>query len=194
MATLRIFRETTVPSQAALVPYSMYVVAPPARPNYVEIYVTDSAASPNTGIKRVPNTTDIQAMIDASMAAASAQSVFIVADIAARDALSPSLPVMAHVVDASGDATVTSGGATYIYDSANTAWIKTAEWESQDVTIAWADITGRPSSSAAQIDGAVTASHSHTNKTQLDKIDEDGDGNLTYGGELPHIGWDSTGW
>lgn len=132
MATqaMQIFRETALPAQASLVPYAWYVIAPSANPNHIEVYVTDSTPAPSTIARRIPTTSDIQSMIDASMAAASAQDVFVVADIAARDALSPASPVLAHVVDASGDGTVDAGGATYIYDSGNTVWIKTAEWES----------------------------------------------------------------
>ncbi len=49
-----------------------------------------------------------------------------------------------HVVDATGDTTVTSGWAEYIYDATNTTWIKRAEKESMDVVLKWDNIQGIP--------------------------------------------------
>jgi hypothetical protein len=61
---------------------------------------------------------------------------YVVADIAARDALSASDGLSegdrAFVVNASADATVNSGSAEYIYDG--TSWIKVTEVESLDLT------------------------------------------------------------
>ncbi|SHL96978.1 hypothetical protein SAMN05444389_102422 [Paracoccus solventivorans] len=63
-----------------------------------------------------------------------------------------------------------------------------------DLTLAWDGIIGRPTSSPAQIDAAVTASHNHVNKTQLDALGEDEGQNLTYRGQRPTIAWSSTNW
>ena len=98
------------------------------------------------------------------------------------------------MLDASADATVTSGAATYIYNSSTSAWLKIAEHESMDVTIDWTDIQNRPASSVADIDDAVTKRHTHANKTELDKIGQDANGKLTYNGALPVIAWNSVGW
>jgi len=49
-----------------------------------------------------------------------------------------------HVVDATGDTTVTAGWAEYIYDATNTTWIKRAEKESMDVVLKWDNIQGVP--------------------------------------------------
>jgi hypothetical protein len=186
---LRIFRETALPS--TLLPYSIYMIAPAARPEYVEIYVTDS-----TGLaKRVINKADIDALIQAAVA--NATELLIVADIPARDALTLTATRYVFVKDATGDTSVTSGGATYLYDpsaAVGARWIKVSEAESLDVQLTWAGIEGKPTSTVAQIDAAVAATHTHANKTQLDKVGEDSNGNLTYGGSLPHIGWDTTGW
>lgn len=62
-----------------------------------------------------------------------------------------------------------------------------------DVALTWANITGKPTSTVAQIDAAVANSHTHTNKTQLDKVGETG-GNLTYNNSLPYTGWETTTW
>ena len=62
-------------------------------------------------------------------------SNYIVADIAARDALTGLVASdEVYVIDASGDPTVDSGGAKYIWDG--TQYLKQAEDESFDVVIA----------------------------------------------------------
>lgn len=61
---------------------------------------------------------------------------FIAANIVDRDALIPSLSIgdEVYVVDATGDPTITVGGAKYVWDG--TSFLKVAEDESFDVTIA----------------------------------------------------------
>lgn len=175
MATFQIFKETALPG--SLTANSIYLVTA-SNSNYVEIYVTDNTG---TASRRVPTEADINSLITAALAGISA--VEVVADIAARDALAPSKNTQVLVLDASADATVDSGAATYIWDNANTAWVKISEAESLDVVLEWSSIQNGPTSSPAQIDAAVTNSHTHTNKTQLDKINEDGDGFMTYDGD-----------
>lgn len=67
-----------------------------------------------------------------------------------------------------------------------------------NIAIAWSQITsGAPTSTVANIDLAVTNSHTHSNKTQLDKISEDGSSDFKYnslfvkarGIELGTAGW-----
>jgi hypothetical protein len=188
MADFRIYKETTLPG--TLQPHSMYIVAPASDASLCEIYVTNADAS--TPHRHVLRKSEIQAMIDDSIAAAG--SLTIVADIAVRNALTPSGPVYVYVQDASADATVTSGGATYLYNTTGPAWIKTSEAESMDVSLAWSSISGGPTSTPAQIDAAVTASHSHANKTELDQLGQNGAGQLTYNGVQVKTEWSSTGW
>ena len=183
---LKIFRETTLP--VILEAYSIYMIAPAARPDYVEIYVTDSLGA----AKRVINQADIELLI--SNAISAARELLIVADITARNALTPTFSQYVYVIDAIGDSTVGAGGATYLYNTATSDWIKISEAESLDVIVNWTDIVGRPSSTTAQIDAAVAAAHTHTNKTELDKISEDADGNLLYANKLPLTGWSTTNW
>ena len=187
MAAVKIFRETALPG--TLQANSVYLIAPAGSPNYVEMYVTGTSAST---VKRILNETDIQAMISASLAGLS--GLEIVADIAARNALTPNNGSMALVLDATGDATVQTGAATYVYQLSTTTWIKIAEHESLDLVLEWSAIQNKPTSAVADIDDAVAKKHSHSNKTQLDKIGEDGDGLMTYNGLLPKIAWDSTAW
>lgn len=187
MATFKIFRETVLPG--TLQGYAIYLIAPAAKPNHVEMYVTNADGS---AARRIINEADVQAMITASISAAG--SMTIVADIAARNALAPTSTVYVFVRNATGDATVASGGATYLYDPANTSWLKVSEAESLDVVTSWSAITGKPTSSPAAIDSAVATAHTHANKTQLDLVGQDAQGQLTYNGQHPVTDWSSVGW
>lgn len=133
---------------------------------YCETFITS-----NTGeIKLVGNSDMINQLV---MAATASFSGFeIVADIAARDALTPTANLMVLVSDASADATVTSGAAMYAYDHGATTWSKVTEFESfnENVILNWSAIQGAPSSTPSAIDAAVNNSHPHPNKTQLDLI------------------------
>ncbi|WP_301585027.1 hypothetical protein [Halomonas alkaliantarctica] len=190
MASLSIYRETALPGTLAA--NSIYFVAPAARPDYVEIYVTGNDAST---VKRVIGQQDVEALINASGGGGgSANTLEIVDDIAARDALAPTTNVLVLVLDASADETVTAGAATYAYRANTSAWNKISEAESMDVVLSWANLQDKPTSSVVDIDDAVSKRHAHANKTQLDKIDEDANGNMTYGGNLPMTGWASSNW
>jgi hypothetical protein len=187
MAEYKIFKETTLPG--TLQPHSIYLVAPAARPNYVEMYVTGADASV---IKRNINQSDIQTMID--LAVSQLATIEIVADIAARDALGPEINTQVLVIDAKADPDVELGAATYVWYESDSRWVKISEHESMDVTVNWGDIQGRPTSSVIDIDDAVSRKHSHTNKTELDKVGEDVNGNMDYNGQPLVIAWDSVAW
>lgn len=99
--------------------------------------------------------------------------VEIVADITARNALaSQDRNLVVMVLDATGDATVTSGAALYAFRNSDNSWTKVAEYEGMDAVVQWSNINGRPSSTPAQIDSAVTNSHTHSNKAVLDGTQE----------------------
>lgn len=187
MPNFNVFKETALPG--TLLPHSIYFVAPAARPDFVEIYVTGALAST---VKRVIDQAQVQSLIDASISGVSGLSV--VDNIAARNALAPTQNIMVLVLDATADGTVAAGAATYVWRNSTTTWIKISESESMDVTLSWANITGRPSSSAAAIDSSVTNSHTHSNITQLNQISEDGEQNFLYRGSQPFSAWASTGW
>lgn len=185
---LKIFKETALPG--SLQPNSVYLVAPSSS-NYVEMYVTGTSAST---VRRVISEADVQAMIDASTGGSGADKLLVVADIAARDALTLTENTLVLVKDATADPTVSVGAATYIYDAALTTYTKIAEYESLDLTLSWSNIVGKPTSSVIDIDDAVTKRHSHTNMTQLNKVGEDGNGNFTYNGQYPDAGLSSQNW
>lgn len=65
--------------------------------------------------------TTVQAFLD-TLPTGGGAGAKVVADITARDALTSEEGLIAYVVDATGDSTVKSGGASYIYDGSN--WIK----------------------------------------------------------------------
>ena len=167
---------------------AVFFVAPQDKPNYIEIYVSNTSG---TALKRLLTDVDIQALIDASISGLAGEMP-IVADIAARNALVLTKNTQVLVLDATGDSTVTSGAATYLYRVSTTSWIKLNEAESLDLISQWANIQGRPISSPTAIDTAVSNSHTHTNKTQLDKIGENTDGLFTYNNSLPKIEWEGT--
>jgi hypothetical protein len=170
-------------------PNAVFFVAPTSKPNYIEIYVSNNAG---TALKRLLTDADIQALIDASISGLAGEMP-IVADIAARNALSPTKNTQVLVLDATGDSTVASGAATYLYRVSTTSWIKLSEAESLDLILQWANIQGKPTSSPSAIDTAVGNSHVHnSNLTQLNKIGENADALFTYNNALPKIGWEGT--
>ena len=188
MANYQIFKETALPG--TLQPHSIYLIAPTARPAFVEMYVTGASAAT---VKRVIDAVRVQEMIDASMLAGGGNQIEVVATIAARNALAPTRNVTVLVLNATGDATVASGAATYVYQLSATTWHKVSEAESLDLAITWAALTGKPTSTVADIDDAVAKRHSHTNKTELDKVGEAA-GELTYNGVPVKTAWTSTAW
>ena len=181
---IKFYKLTAVPT--TWVADALYAITNATDTALVELYVTSSTGVP----RHVINKAEIQTLITNAISANT--QIKIVANIAARDALAPTTTTNVYVIDATADTTVTSGGATYLYNPATSAWIKISEAESLDLVLQWANIQGKPTSTPAQIDSAVSNSHTHANKTQIDKIGEDANGDLTYNGNLPHTGWEGT--
>jgi len=186
MTVLKVFKETTLPG--TLQANSIYYVTS-ANVDYVEVYVTSSSGV----ARRVPKIEDINSAI--STALLGINSLAIYATIADRDtnALNNNHKYV-YVTDATGDATVTSGGATYLYNSTTTTWIKVSEAESMDVILSWANIQNKPTSSVVDIDNAVTLRHSHTNSTVLNALAQDVEGNLTYNGNPVPTAYITVNW
>lgn len=186
MPAIKIHKTTTLPG--TLEGHSIYLVAPAAKPNYVEMYVTNADA---TAVRRIITEQDVINLIAAN---SSGGSIQIVADIAARNALTPVNGQLVYVLNATGDPTVASGAASYLWKADTSEWIKLTEFESMDVIARWSNIQGAPTSSPSAIDTAVANSHTHANKTQLDKIGEDGNGNFIYNGQPPRARLETAGW
>ena len=170
-----VYKKTSLP--AVLLANSFYCIPSVANPDFFEFYLTNADG---TAAKRIPTTSDIQSMIGTALSGFT--TIEVVDNIAARDALAPIKPIFALVLDATADATVNTGSASYIYDSTASEWKKVSEYESLDLVLTWESIKGRPTSSVADIDAAVAQRHTHSNKAQLDKIGEDADGRITYAG------------
>ncbi|WP_312669739.1 hypothetical protein [Stutzerimonas nitrititolerans] len=188
MAQVKFYKVSTLPG--SLEANAFYFVE---NGNYAESYLTNSAGV----AKAVGNTAMISALIDAALAnwSGAASTVSIVADIAARDALITTLDAnaMILVVDATGDATVGAGSALYAYAADTETIYKIAEYESMDVVLQWSDLQGRPTSTPAQIDNAVSMAHSHANKATLDELGEDAEG-LTFKGQGVSSRWATNNW
>jgi hypothetical protein len=191
MANLQIFKVNTLPAEAMLVANAIYYVKNGTK---FDVYVTSSA-----GVATLQNVvTETQVNTIVSQAMANVNSATIVANIPARDALIPTLTsnTFVFVQDASADVTVDAGAALYLFNNANDTFIKVSEYESMDLNISldWANITNKPTSTVAQIDSAVADSHTHANKAVLDKIGEDASGVPTYNGVTLVAQWGATQW
>lgn len=149
--------------------------------DFAQFYISNLAGS---AVRRLPTHSDVES-IALEVAGALSHTV-IVADITARNALTPEVATIALVIDATDDSTVELGAATYVYNPSNETWTKISEHESMDVIVNWSDIQGKPTSSAAAIDQAVQDSHTHGNKPQLDKVSEDVDGVVMYDADYIH--------
>ena len=112
-----------------------------------------------------------------------------VADITDRDALTtgPS-PISANqwvwVSDPTDDTDNISGPGTALYIWSGTDWLFIMQMEGVVIPPPdWTQMINGPSSTPGQIDAAVTASHTHANKTAvLDKLSADVDGDLNFDG------------
>lgn len=186
MATLFLEKVTSLPTP--LRANTVYFVRPAGFPNALEIYVTNAAGDVAAGTL---NRAQAQSMIDAALASSGAgPAVISVANIADRDALDRENAMQVFVQDASADPTVNGGWASYIWFASTNTWTKLNEGESLDVVISWEALTGRPNVSAAQVESAVNLRHEHTNKTLLDGLAKDTDGNLTVDGQPVRPVWE----
>lgn len=184
---LKFFRETALPSP--LLPNSVYLITEAGNVTHAEMYIVGNKAS---DVRRIYNKSDIEVLIRQLMAGYG--KIQVVATFAELDAVDTLSFNYVYVQDASGDPTVGSGGATYVWDTVTSKWIKQSEAESMDIVQSWAAIQGKPNSTVAEIDSAVAQKHTHTNMTQLNKINQDGEGNMTYNGKVVTTEWLSTAW
>lgn len=102
----------------------------------------DARITAQKGINNGLATLDANGLIPASQIPAEYKEARIVSNITARDALSAFSGLHALVLDATGDNTVETGGAEYIYDG--TKWVKVSELNDLDAVITWANIQNKP--------------------------------------------------
>lgn len=114
--------------------------------------------SSEKGVANGIATLDANGLVPLTQLPAQVKEMRVVDTIVDRDALAPLFAgLTALVKDASDDVTVSSGAAYYTYDG--TSWFKTAEAESLDAIVDWADIQGKPSTlSGYGITDAVNSS------------------------------------
>jgi hypothetical protein len=174
---LKIIKATSLP--ATKTPNTIYYVPHATDNNLMEVYFSSSDGS---SVKKIPNTTEIQSMIDASLA--SYNETLVTPTITTRDALTLTRNTPVYVLDATGDTTVGSGAALYLWDNTTEEFYKLAEFENMDIVLQWADIQGKPTSAVADIVDAVTKRHVNDNKLVIDKFTEDTEGDVLYNGEL----------
>lgn len=164
-----------------------------ATPTHADVVAAASAAQTAAiaSAKTYTDTTVASAVTVAttSLATAVGGKLIVVptyADLTTYVAAHAGVSFLALVTDAKGDpsGTVGSGSATYVVNGADESVTKIAEHESMDAVITWANIVGRPNSSAADIDLAVSKMHTHANITVLDALGDDGNGALTYKGTV----------
>ena len=147
-----------------LLPSTMYIVKG-TDPGLADIYFTNTDA---TEIRHIISKSDILGLIADAIGGFS--TTIIVNTIAERDALTLTTNTMVMVLDATGDVTVTSGAATYVFSAFNTTWYKIAEYESLDLVVSWSALQDKPASSITDIDLAVTQKHTHANQAVLDTL------------------------
>lgn len=162
--------------------------------SYAETYITDASWV----AKMVWNTSMINTLIATALntALADYNMIQIVTDITARNTLASWAwrNLLILVTDATWDTSVSSWSALYAYNETGAVFTKLSEYESLEAAISWATLTWKPTSSVSDIDDAVSKKHSHTNKTQLDKIGEDGNWNMTYNGNNIDPVWWTNNW
>lgn len=171
---LQFFKLTSLPP--TLEPDAWYVIK---NGTYVEVYVTDengvAVASTNIGI--------IQQQIDQRLATYS--TIKVVADIAARDAhaLANMKDQLYYVSDATADNTVQAGAAIYAYEYEVDQFYKVQEMNNVEFEVHWDNLIGKPNSTPAQIDDAVSKAHVHNNLPLLQRVTESPKNNLALDGK-----------
>lgn len=171
MSVMSFYKVDSLPE--TLEPNALYFI-PGGNINLLEIYATDMMGEYVRGTIGIDA---IREIASTSVASTLVRSVSTYDDLAT---LSTTMARVAFVIDASGDPTVESGAATYLYNSRSGVWVKVAEFESMDISSNWANIQGKPSATPQQLDNAVLNSHLHSNKAILDKFITDAAGKLQY--------------
>lgn len=188
MASLRFYKMATLPS--TLQSNAFYLIQ---NGQYAEAYVTNLTGSPRAIGNSLMIGEIARNIVDEALSDLNALE--IVADINERDELASSTNrnLVILVTDATGDPTVVSGAVMYAYNAATMTFTKLTEYDDVDAVIQWSNIQGRPTSSPAQLDLAVTLTHNHANKPTLDKISEDGEG-LLFMGNPVQPRWSTNNW
>jgi len=103
----------------------------------------DSRITAQKGVANGIASLDASGKIPTTQIPTTFKEAYVVADIAARNALTAFSGMHALVLDATADTTVETGGAEYVYDG--TTWHKISELNDLDMVIDWSDIQNKPS-------------------------------------------------
>ena len=125
----------------------------------------------------------VNGVIPVSQLPSEAKEMRLAANIAARNAMTGLFEGLhVTVLDATADSTVSSGGATYVYDGQN--WIKVSETESMDLVLQWANILNKPTAMPADGGNADTVDGKHASdfiSSALQAVNDTGGVQYSYG-------------
>ena len=99
---------------------------------------------------------DVNGKVPASQIPVFDPALQIVNTIAERNALTPTGNLPVYVKNATGDPTVLTGGAFYLYELSTTTWIKLSEMESMEIIQSWENVTGKPTVFPADLNTVAT--------------------------------------
>ena len=183
---MQIAKVTALPPQNTRTANTMYLVGNAGSADSLEIHMTSADGATTL---HVPTKSEISTMIGGQLA--TFNNIRVVPTYTAMTALvAENRSMVIMVLDATGDNSVTTGGAAYILQATGTTQAPTAdffkiyEFEalSENFVLNWSAIVGRPTSSAAAIDDAVSKAHTHANLVTLDALDVNQAGDLTLNG------------
>lgn len=111
------------------------------------------------------------------------KELFVVSDIAERDAIDSENNFLVFVLDATDDPVIGGGEALYFYIASLLRFVCVYQSKHVQREVDWSKLVNGPNSSASQIDIAVSNTHTHENKNVLDEL-EVNDNQLHFKGKL----------
>lgn len=178
MSKFKIIRVNALPQ--AVEPSAMYIVKS-ADSTVANLYFTST-----DGSITVPGVTEQFVIDKVSQLNSSGWNDFeIVETITERNAMLKPGNTLIMVVDASGDEFGSTGSVLYMYRKTTDTYLLMSSFNGGGgVAVSWASISGRPNSSAANIDSAVQNSHTHINMATLNRIGINTDGQMLVDGAM----------
>ena len=187
MSKFTIVRVASLPS--TITPSTMYILKQPTS-QVAEVYFSN-----NDGSQLVPSITE-QFITDkfASLLATGMGEIQIVDTINDRNRVTKNGNSLIMVIDATGDEFGSTGTVLYLYRAVNASYFRVSVFDENRDGVSsgggtsgpvwWDTIQGKPASTPAQIDDAVSKAHVHSNQATLDRIGVTEDGVLTVDGNV----------
>lgn len=170
-------RATGFPSDPAeRIKNCIYLVKEPNKTDF-DIYMVDAEGNAFTHFneKRFKSLFDHYSQTN--------QELFVVNDIAERDAVDSERNFLVFVLDATADPNLGGGEALYFYIASLVKFVCIYQSKQIQRELDWSKLVNGPNSSPSQIDDAVRNTHTHENKNVLDGLGTEDD-LLTYKGKL----------